>query len=67
MQRQHSPHKYETSQPVWDFTPQSSSGSNSTFNPTWTWYVPQEAYPSGGTGNGEIAFNAIATLVCPGV
>ena len=53
-----------TGQPVWEFTPQSlPADTDFSVNPTWTWYVPQDAYPSGGTGTGEIAFSASAFFV----
>jgi hypothetical protein len=42
-------------QPEWEFTPQTLPiNSNFEVNPTWTWFIPRDAYPSGGTGSGEI-------------
>jgi hypothetical protein len=44
--------------PQWTFTPQSSTTNTVfEFNPTWLWYIPQDAYPSGGPDLGqEISF-----------
>jgi hypothetical protein len=51
----------QIAEPAWEFTPQSlPAGADFSVNPTWTWYVPQDAYPTGGTGSGEIAFYAEA-------
>jgi hypothetical protein len=47
-------------EPKWQFTPQSLQGGDFQVAPTWTWYVPQDAYPTGGTGSGQIFFNHIA-------
>ena len=49
-----------TAEPKWEFTPQSLQGADFQVAPTWTWYVPRDAYPTGGTGSGEIFFNHIA-------
>jgi IPT/TIG domain-containing protein len=38
-------------------------GADFSVAPTWTWYVPQDAYPSGGTGSGEISFPASAMFL----
>jgi hypothetical protein len=50
--------------PTWTFTPQSLPvGSDFEVNPTWTWFIPRDTYPSGpfppgsgGTGEGFITF-----------
>jgi hypothetical protein len=51
----------------WTFTPQ-SWGNNTDFdvNPTWTWFVPQDSYPSGGTGSGETQFVSSSNLLVNG-
>jgi hypothetical protein len=52
-----------TGQAKWSFTPQSLP-HDAVFEvaPTWTWYIPREAYPSGGTGNGQIRLSHVAGL-----
>ena len=50
-------------EPKWEFTPQSLQGADFQVAPTWTWYVPRDAYPTGGTGSGEIFFNHFAGLI----
>ena len=47
-------------EPMWEFTPQSLQGADFQVAPTWTWYVPRDAYPSGGTGSGEIFVDHLA-------
>jgi hypothetical protein len=54
-------------EPMWQFIPQSGSGNTFQFSPTWTWYVPRDAYPSGGTGSGEFGFLAWSVFVSGGV
>ena len=49
-----------TAEPKWEFTPQSLQGADFQVAPTWTWYIPRDAYPSGGTGSGEVVFDHIA-------
>jgi hypothetical protein len=51
-----------TAEPSWLFKPQSAP-VNEAFSPitTWLWFVPQDAYPSGGT-SGEIAFSSGANI-----
>jgi hypothetical protein len=53
----------------WEFLPQSLPvNTDFNANPTWTWFVPQDSYPSGGTGNGEIEFTQfVGLLQSPGV
>ncbi len=53
----------------WEFLPQSLPvNTDFAANPTWTWFVPQDSYPNGGTGNGEIEFTQFAGLLeSPGV
>ena len=44
--------------PSWEFGPQTfATGADYEVNPTWTWFIPQDAYPSGGIGSGGIAFD----------
>ena len=54
-----------TADAKWEFTPQSLQGADFEVAPTWTWFVPQDAYPSGGTGSGEIFFDNIAGFIGP--
>jgi hypothetical protein len=57
-------------EPTWTFTPQSLPlGTDFEVNPTWTWFIPRDAYPSGplppgegGIGNGGIVFYNYAYL-----
>jgi hypothetical protein len=51
-----------TAEPSWLFKPQSLP-INESFQPTttWVWFVPQDAYPSGGT-SGQIAFSSGANI-----
>ena len=51
-----------TAEPSWLFKPQSAP-MNEAFSPitTWVWFVPQDAYPSGGT-SGQIAFSSGANI-----
>jgi hypothetical protein len=51
-----------TAEPSWLFKPQSLS-ANTDFEPTttWVWFVPQDAYPNGGT-SGQIAFSSGANI-----
>lgn len=47
-----------TAEPEWTFTPQSQpNGALFQINPTWTWFIPQDSYPSHGNGSGQIQFN----------
>jgi hypothetical protein len=40
-----------TALPFWQFTPESfPAGADFSVNTTWTWHVPQDAYPLGGSG-----------------
>ena len=44
--------------PTWEFGPNNFAvGPDYQANPTWTWFIPQDAYPSGGTGSGGILFS----------
>ena len=44
-----------TAVPVWQFEPQSlTAGADFSVNTTWTWYVPQDAYPLGGSGSSSL-------------
>jgi hypothetical protein len=44
--------------PEWEFGPSNFAvGPDFQANPTWTWFIPQDAYPSGGTGSGGILFS----------
>jgi hypothetical protein len=53
----------------WEYFPQNLPvNTDFAANPTWTWFVPQDSYPSGGTGNGEIEFTQFGGLLeGPGV
>jgi hypothetical protein len=52
-----------TAEPDWEFKPQSTTvGVNFDPNTTWVWFVPRDAYPSGGTGSGQIAFSSGANI-----
>ncbi|HSF08103.1 MAG TPA: hypothetical protein VLA60_01750 [Nitrospirales bacterium] len=43
----------------WNFTPQTPiPNTEYDYSPTWTWFVPQDAYPNGGTGNGQVTFTS---------
>jgi hypothetical protein len=56
-----------SAQVEWTFTPQSwGNNTDLDFNPTWTWFVPQDSYPSGGTGSGEIQFISSSNLLVSG-
>ena len=49
--------------PWWLFTPQNLPvGTDFEAYPTWTWFIPRDAYPSGGTGNGNIQFYNYADI-----
>jgi hypothetical protein len=52
-----------TAEPSWKFTPQSTA-VNGTYNANtaWLWIVGRQAYPSGGTGTGQISFPARANI-----
>jgi hypothetical protein len=55
-------------EPTWTFTPQNLPiGTNFDVNPTWTWFVPRDAYPGspnfGGIGYGGITFFNYAYLM----
>jgi hypothetical protein len=57
-----------TSLPQWTFTPQSLPlNADFQVNPTWTWFIPRDAYPKGGTGNDELEFENNARLADNGV
>lgn len=50
--------------PQWEFFPQNLPiGANLEVNPTWTWFIPQDAYPSGGIGSGGIGFNHTSSFL----
>ena len=49
-------------EPIWKFTPQSLQGADFQVAPTWTWYVPRDAYPSGGTGSGEMFVDHLVSV-----
>lgn len=43
--------------PTWEFIPQNfTPGFSYAYSPTWTWFIPQDAYPHGGTGSGQITW-----------
>lgn len=50
--------------PTWEFIPQNfTPGFSYSYSPTWTWFIPQDAYPHGGTGSGQITWlNAYGIL-----
>jgi hypothetical protein len=51
-------------EPIWIFGPDNLPvGTDFEANPTWTWFIPRDSYPSGGTGSGEIAFDNAANLI----
>lgn len=53
----------DTAVAQWQFNPQDAvQNADFDVNPTWTWFVPQDAYPSGGTGSGQITFTAFALV-----
>jgi hypothetical protein len=52
-----------TAEPSWAFSPQSTSvGDTYKAYTAWLWIVGRQAYPSGGTGSGEISFPARANI-----
>ncbi len=54
-----------TASPQWIFTPQDLPlSSNFDVNPTWTWFIPRDAYPSGGTAmGGAVQFKNFGVLL----
>jgi hypothetical protein len=50
--------------PQWEFLPQNLPvGADFGVNPTWTWFIPRDAYPSGGTGSGEIQIDNFSSFL----
>src|SRR5205823_9052754 len=57
-----------TSLPQWTFTPQNLPlNTDFQVNPTWTWFIPRDAYPFGGTGTDGIYFENNSLLQDNGV
>jgi hypothetical protein len=52
-----------TVEPSWTFKPQSTV-ANTVYSPmtAWVWQLPEQAYPLGGTGSNQIAFQAQANI-----
>jgi len=48
----------------WNFTPQTTiPNTEYDYSPTWMWFVPQDAYSQGGTGNGQVTFTSYPSIV----
>jgi hypothetical protein len=57
-----------TSVPQWTFKPQNLPlNTDFQVNPTWTWFIPRDAYPKGGTGSDGIDFQNDPGLAGNGV
>jgi hypothetical protein len=53
--------------PQWTFGPQSLPlNTDFQVNPSWTWYIPQDAYPAGGTNVDQILFENNSGLLANG-